>query len=289
VFPGSSTALPGVRLFPAPIQWLFTGEDGLRVLVANVVAGLTLRVAARFLNDDASSPQVLEYDLRPLSSGIMEFHNIPLPRGVLLNVVILALGQVAIRGECFVRVDVIRGRGAMGTFGTMLSGYVGTWGGLAWPGNPLQSSIEGPGWHHTIINAAPAVGVGHGFNMATRSARRILSARTTLTTSAVAGARRPYLTMFVNGSVVHLSMTGTSQDAGVTKGYTWAEGVGWGLDAAALAGMGVLPVGTRLDSSDTDVAQIAVTADGLLAGDQFGALNVYVEEWRNPIDILAAP
>jgi hypothetical protein len=70
---------------------------------------------------------------------------------VLLNVVVLSTNATVQRGQTYVRIDIERGANARVTLGTLLAGYIDSSGGRAWPGSPLESGTEGPGWIHTIV------------------------------------------------------------------------------------------------------------------------------------------
>src|SRR4051812_37666922 len=129
-----------------PFQFVFSGEDNLRVAIVNVVPDLTVVVESRFLPKEKAIIQANQQRIQARSDGIESTTVITMPAGVLLNLVVRAAGALTSRGQCYVRVDIVRGTTTAVVLGTLLAGYIGSYGGRAWPGSPLESPVEGPGY-----------------------------------------------------------------------------------------------------------------------------------------------
>lgn len=268
-----------------PFQFIFDGSDGLRLCVFTSKPGLTVRLAARWLESGTDEVQVLTYDFAPNTSGGYEYFHIRLGRGVLLNVLVIAMGTIVVRGQCHVRLDVERGAGAHVTLGTLLAGYIDSSGGRAWPGSPLESAVEGPGYIHAVSSAVPAAG-GLPFVLVPLATRwRVLSVTADLTTSGAAGTRRPYILLRQDNAIVYIGPSSLAQAPALAVSHAFAPGAGQPENTGAIIGLGGLPDPAVLQNQDAATANVALGTNGLLAGDQWTALNVLVEEWLSPVTV----
>jgi hypothetical protein len=281
-FVGTPGAAGRLGLQPVPFQFLFTGEDQLRVtLTANVPGGYTASLVSRFLLEGGSAPTSNVETIGPVNQlSITRF--VPMPRGVLLNLAVRTNSLVIQRGQLYAQVDVQRGDGASGTvLGTLVAGYVRAVSGRAWPGSPLEGPDEGPGYVHAIAGNVPAAGADPVLPLPGPAVYRLIALDGVLTTNAVVAARTPLLTISVDGVTVFRASSSFDQPAGTVRGHTFSAGASHAPGTGVVMGLGHLPVDLRLNQSSGSVVP-TLTTNGLQAGDQWAGLNLLVEEWRAP-------
>jgi hypothetical protein len=272
----------------SPFQFLRTGEDNLRVSVYNVVAGLRVGISGRMLRPDSSTVQAFRNVLTPTADGELSTEDYALGPGAVLNLVVAPIGTIVEAGRCYVRVDIIRGlEGGTTVLGTLVAGYIGSWGGRGWPGHALEQPGDGPGAVRVYTSAVPALGADPLLLMPVLARWRVLAARAVLTTDATAGDRRPYLTVVQDVAFVHQSQTGRVQPASATVAHVWGAGLANTADAVSSLAMGSLPTALWLTTRAANNADLRMSTGGLRVGDQWSALTVLVEEWRNPVTILS--
>jgi hypothetical protein len=268
-----------------PFQFIFSGEDGLRLFVSNVVNGLTLRLCARWLPSGDDTVQALTYDFTPTSNGSDNFFHISLDRGVLLNVVVLSTNATVQRGQTYVRIDIERGANARVTLGTLLAGYIDSSGGRAWPGSPLEGGTEGRGWIHTVVFPAGNPGFAIQAQAALSTRWRVITARTIFTTGAAVANRRPVVQAGQNGGLILEVPASRVQVAGEVIQHTWAAGVHAPEGTGVATGVGGLPVDMHLQSDNTGNSAVTISSYGIQAADVFSVSTLLVEEWRAPVTI----
>jgi hypothetical protein len=200
VFPARSPAGRAAGLVASPYQYLMTGEDNLVVTTWSDDGTLSLDLTGRFLKPDG---EILPF-VRSLTSGATTagvVTPLPLGPGYLLNLSITAAAGAAVPwGRLYARVDVARGTvGPRVVLGTLIAGYVTSVMYLAWPGSAIVYPWDGAGFLEWLTIPDPAVG-GRPSSAAPGISRwQIAAARTVLSTSATAGARRPVLQVRVGG------------------------------------------------------------------------------------------
>jgi hypothetical protein len=274
-------------LIASPFQFFMGGEDHLRVACVNSVFGNRLVITGRFLQEGRATPQDFSYDFVPTSDRIDSTQLLPMGTGALLNVVVRTAGSIIERGQCFVRVDVVRGlTGATIVLGTLLAGYIGSWGGRAWPGTVLESPTEGPGYVVLQLSTAPAAGGNPSIGLPEQTRWRIIGATAVLTTSAAVATRNAILVAMQSSTNVFFSESSFAQGAGQTRQHTWGAGVTNPLLGAGVTGMGALPVPLMLSTRAALDAQIAISTNNIDAGDQWTTLKLLVEEWLNPVTLF---
>lgn len=157
-FVASPVSSAAGRVIASPFQFYTTGEDNLRIVSSNSLAGVSLRVEARFI-DPAGTISAQSWDHVPNSDRTPRTTDYRLGVGALLNLTVYASSGAPRIGQTFVMVQLIRGDApAAIVLGTMLQGYVTAVQHLAWPGSPIQSSIEGGGYPRAIVGTTPAAG-----------------------------------------------------------------------------------------------------------------------------------
>jgi hypothetical protein len=181
------------RVLASPFQFFTTGEEALRVTSACSTAGTLIALHYRFLDPEKGitanrETQTASSDRTAVTS---EFS---LGAGALLNLTVFAETGAPKMGQCFVRVQLIRGRGAAAVvMGTLVQGYVTGNQDLAWPGSALQYSTDGPGVIRTIVGTFPAPPSEFSESVPTGAQWELLAVTSRIITDATAGDRRPRL------------------------------------------------------------------------------------------------
>lgn len=273
----------------APFQFLLTGEDGLRLAVLNLVAGVRLELTGRWLARGSTKVDAFSMTFLPSSDGTESVIDMALGAGALLNLVVRPLDQQVEVGQCFVRVDVIRGTGATTTLGTLIAGHVGGWGGRAWPGSPLEPPVNGPGWVRAVQASAVGAGLDPSVTGAFNVRWRIKSVTAFLLTSATVINRTPELQWSLNG--VTCGRVQSTLDQGATAGrwHTFMAGAAPPAPPTPFAGYGPLPSDFELAAAGLASSfTIAIVTANLQPGDQWSNMAVLVEQWLNPPTVLNA-
>jgi hypothetical protein len=146
------------RVIASPFQFVLTGEDNLRVISLNSLAGVRVKIQGRRLND-RGKVDAFAFDHVPNSDRSARSEDYALGVGAILNLVVFAYAGTPVVGQTFVITQLIRGFGASAVvLGTLLQGYVTSVQELAWPGSPLVSSTDGEPYVRNIVGTAPGVG-----------------------------------------------------------------------------------------------------------------------------------
>lgn len=266
-----------------PFQFIFGGEDNLKLFVSNTVFGQVIRLTGRWIESGSDEVQVFSQDFAHSGTPTEQTFRFNVGRGVLLNVAVLPAFNICQRGQCFVRVDIERGENARLVLGTLLQGYIDSSGGRAWPGSPLESAVEGPGMIRTVQSAAPAAGAASPVLMAAATRWRVLSVECTLVCNPVVMTRNIFCRWVQNSILVGFTISSLRQVAASSGTHIFAAGVGAAEGSGSALGQGALPVPLILQTGGGADGIIQVEVFPMDPGDQLSQANVLVEEWRNPI------
>jgi hypothetical protein len=271
----------------ASAQLPLTGEDALRVNIVNRQLNAQIVLSGRYALAGSDTIHALADRFTPTSDGQESQHTVPVGAALLLNLHVRSSKVIMQPGECWARVEVVRGTGADSVLGVLLAGYIGSWGGLSWPGTPLRTPHDGTGYVHVEQDLGPAAGANPIVTMPLGARWRVIAAGAVLTTSAAAGTRRPYLRFRLNvglGTVATVWQGPSSlpQPASTAVFHTWGAGMPGTADPNALIGLGSIPTGLQLMTLDDPDSAIDVNTVGIQAGDQWGVFSVLLEEWRHP-------
>lgn len=281
-FVSSPIASGRLGIQAVPFQFLFTGEDNLRVSVCAFKPGLQLFLVGRFLEQGDTKPRAFSQTITPLAAGNTETFVLPMGVGVLLNLVVRSNTPLMQPGQCYVRLDVQRGDGGAAiVLGTLMAGYVLSQMGRAWPGSALESPQEGPGWIHYLQSSPPAAGADPQFLSSVPSRYRLITIDGSLQTSGVAGVRTIYLAAVLDGIVIMRTAAPLTVGPAASVTFNWGAGVGFVPASATLISIGSLPTDLYLDTA-TGLIQVFTFTSGIDAGDQWTPLTLFVEDWRSP-------
>lgn len=272
-------------LTPTPFQFVFTGEDHLRLVVANAVPDVVVSVQGRFLDDGGSSPSAFTFQFKPPSTGAVSTSMIAMGRGVLLNVAIRALDQRTEPGECYARLDVVRGfSGGLTLLGVLVCGYIESSFWRAWPGSVLDPPSFGRGRVRLVTVANPAPGAAVVIPITDTQTRwRVIAVFCAFTASAVAGNRVVFCSLIQSSTEVYRSASSLVATANFSNAHAWGAGAPSPSVAAITSGLGGLPVDCTLSSRGASDASIQIMVGGMDPADQISLVRALVEEWRNPV------
>lgn len=262
-------------LAPSPYNFEFTGEDQIRLTVHNSQSGCRVAVHWRLL-DRHGKIQANRHELTPASDRSASSVELSIGEGYLLNMTAFASAGAPVRGQTFVRVQVVRGRDAAAVvLGTAIQGYVTAQQDRAWPGSPLEGSLEGDGYIRVIDGTDPPAGSEILESPPTGARWQLLVFTVRLDCSAAVADRRTLLRVDNIVRNVFLSVCQVTLAATEGRNMTWAQGA-W-LETAIWSLQPVAGLSDQLmviagESVRTETANFQ-------AGDNYGAPHFLVREW----------
>jgi len=250
-----------------------TGEDSLRVTSFNSLAGVVLAVEGRFMGYDGVVVPMVERHV-PNSNYTAATSFVTLGEGFLCNIQVRATTGAPGQGQCFVLVEIVRGRlGAVQPLGTLLQGYASDVQRLAWPGSSLSSSVAGTGVLRAVLGTNPAAGVEISDAVPVGARWRVVSWFAALVNDATVGNRRVTLIIDDGANILHQVEASADQTASQTRSYeAYATGVAPDLSGTVFR----LPSPFPLDLAAG--SRLRTSTAGLVAGDNWGAATILVEE-----------
>jgi hypothetical protein len=275
VFVGQPQTFGGARLLPSPSQFFLTGEDRLRVVSVNSLAGVSLKVqwrTATAAGDVVPNSQ----PHTPNSDRTIKQQDYELGSGSLLNVTVFAGAGAPVIGQTYVMVQIVRGEGlAAIVLGTILAGYVTAVQALGFPGSPIVSSVEGEPYLRAISGTAPALGVAITETVPAGARWELLAWYFAFTTSATVVDRKPYLVP-ASGGVSYGVMTNFSTvPASTANQFTFGPTLASTSDPIN----GVYQAGWGTRVLLTAGGTLTASAFALQPGDRFSAPQYTVREW----------
>lgn len=257
-----------------PGAFYVTGEDNLRVVLRNSLASAVVTIEGRFLTLAGVVTPFVEV-IAPASDRSAVTRDFRLGDGWILNVSARVTTGAPSVGQVYARICVIRGLGAAPIqIGTLVQGYATEADDLAWPGGPLRTSVEGPGWLRTLANQDPAEGEMILITVPTGARWRPLSLRFRLVTNGTAANREVELVITDGTNEIANVPAGVTQTASQTRRYSYFHTAPRGAGTVSLFVIAPLP---RID------IPAGYTIETLLNGgqvsDAFTQVNLLVEEW----------
>lgn len=262
------------ELVQPPARLYLTLNDRLYIRSRNSLASVVLRIAGRVLTPEGEIVP-FSFSHTPATDRTASFESFQLAEGYLLSAVVFPTTAAPIRGQTFVEIGFVRGTGGAGDVVDVLAkDYVAEAEPLAFPGSPIRSSLEGPGALRSFTGTNPAAGVEVVETVRTNARWRLRSISFPLVTDANVASRRVHL-QFDDGTTSFLdTSTVNAQAASLTRIYDCTPGPSTPASAnlqiyLSIPQDAMLLAGSRIVTSTTN----------LLAGDDFGAPELQVEEW----------
>lgn len=173
-------------------------------------------------------------------------------------------------------VQLGREPGGLGVdFHALCHGYFSSGHPLLWPGGHYRDPWDGAGFRLVETQADPAAGTTFSSPVPESARRRLQSLSFELVTDAAAANRRVLVTArSQTGTIYCRSASANVQTASQTQRYHVAP---WGENAGLLGSEVMMNWPSDLILRNPD--EVAVTAENLQAGDNFGAPTFLWEEW----------
>jgi len=251
-----------------------TGEDHLRVTSFNGLAGAELVVEGRFVE---CAGRLVPFSERhvPASDRTAATTLVTLGEGWLCNLQVRASAGAPLQGQTFVVVELVRGRtGAIQPLACLLEGYVTATQRLAWPGSPIRASIEGRGFLRSFTGTDPAAGAEISETVPAGARWRLVAMSMPFITDATVVNRFPTLVIDDGANAYHESSVGAAAVASTTYRLT-AGAFGVATAVTPLAYLIPTPADLLIPAGH----RIRTATTGMVAGDNYGAPQMLVEEW----------
>lgn len=202
------------------------GDESLRFSVLNAAAGVTVRIAGRFMHRDGRVEPFVER-LVPATDRTVSVKTIPLAEGWLLNAQASVSAGTPQIGQTFAILSLVRGRtGAFEELATLAAGPISAVQRIAWPGSVVGSPLEGAGALRTITGATPAAGAEVSETVPTGARWQLVSFRATFAASAVVSNRNLFLQLDDGTTVLEQVIQFNAVTASGGANAYWMAGFG---------------------------------------------------------------
>jgi len=204
---------------------LCTGAESLRITSISGDADSAVTLGIRFQPAGELVAQSQQERHVPNTDRTAASSDYPLGCGWLKSITAIASSGSPVYAHVFIRVDLVRGKGAGATvLQTLMQGPVSALTRRAWPGSPISASIEGPGAIRSITGTDPAANVEISETVPTGARWRPLSWRATLVTDANVANRVVDLIVDDGTNVIVQRSAISVQAASSTFAYIAAQG-----------------------------------------------------------------
>jgi hypothetical protein len=266
---------PFALALDAPSPVYLSGEEALRITSYCNTSNVTLTINGRLLRADGSPIPINERHV-PGSSRAAGSSIFPLSEGWLLGLVVTPASGVSVVGACWVVLDLVRGTGGSAQLVQTLGyGYVTTRSGFSWPGGVNLLGTDGPGMLRSIAGTTPAAGADISETVPTGARWEPISFTAQLVTGVAVGNRIVELN-FDDGTTIYMRTSAQfNQVASRTDQYAFFQGSQAQAETNVSRVQVPIPVNARLAAGH----RIRTNTTGLLAADQWSAVQYLVREW----------
>lgn len=252
-------------------------DDNIVISAASNQGGETVTVNVRMLLPDGRIED-MQYLVSPASTRAVSSTRQRLAQGYIISISALAL-VANTRGQTFARISIQRSASGSGQPAQMLfADYVTTLATSAYPNGRVLAPTEGPGWIHGTAQSPPAAGADFVFNSANNQRIKIRSVLIPFVASAAVANRQVEIEILHNTNIVMR----LSAPANITAGQTAFVNL-LPLDpyVGILTNDFIIPIPLELafGGFTGGVGTLQSVTTGIQAGDQWGSLNMLVEEW----------
>jgi hypothetical protein len=295
---GAKNASPS-DLTPAPltgpssaVQFAFQGlqppsalyvnvDDQLIISAASSQSAEIVTVNVRLLLPNGRLED-MQFFVKPANTRAVLKTSFPLAEGFILSMSAAAAVAVT-RGQTFARVALQRAAGGAGQPAyCLMADYVTTQAVPGFPNGRILSPSEGPGNCYNFIGSVPVAGNESTVILPLNVRWRIRAAQAKLTTSATAGNRLVHVNISGVTSVFWTAGALVSQAASLGYTYDFA-GITPYTPNDPLYNVVPIPADCVVTQNSALNWTFATFTGGILAGDQWTALNILVEEWLDNV------
>lgn len=251
-----------------------SNDEHVRLVAHCSAASVRLAIEGRLIAPDGSV-NTIRTELAPTSDRVASTAIANAREGWLLHGHVRVLSGAPSIGRCFCRVEVVRGRtGDVIPLQTLAQGYVAEFSNLTWPGRFTIASGEGRGFIRNVTGTDPAAGAEWSETVPTSARWRLISARAVLVTDATVPVRTATITIDDGTTTVYSMPCHATQAASLTFiYYAFAAGVSGYASGSSL----VIPLPPDLVMAPG--WRIRSQTGAIVAGDNWGAPQLWVEEW----------
>jgi hypothetical protein len=251
-----------------------SGEDNFRISAICSAAAVVVTVAGRVLGCDGVS-RPFEHQLFPTSNRVITTLLRAIGEGWIQQFVVYASSGAPSNGQCWVKVEVVRGiTGGTVAIGVLAAGAITSQQPLMFPGSPLRNPMDSPGFIRSITGTNPAAGVEISETVPAAARWRVIHFTARLVTDATVANRAPILLVDDGVNTLFAADPAAVQTASLNRRWNAGEGTerlalvsdnvqwGWPRRTLLLAGYRIMTV-----------------TNNIVAGDNWGAPQLLVEEW----------
>lgn len=249
-------------------------DDQLQIVSMCSATGVTLAVNFRMLTPEGDIVAGPVYHT-PNTDRSVKSQLQPLLNGYLLSVTVTVFAGTVRRGQCFVQVQLARGSTSSQDIGfVMVSDYVMSSQSLCFPGAPLRSSTDGPGYIRSLTGTDPAANTEFSETVPTNARWKLRTVTVSFVTDANVASRDVNLIVDDGTNTIIKIGTTSSQTAGTTRQITWAD---LGFAPGSLTN-GISPAFPP-DVLLLQAYRVRTSTNAIQVGDNYGAPQLLVEEW----------
>jgi hypothetical protein len=272
-------ALPGIldraRVVVSPYPFGISDGDSLRITTVCSQPGVVLEIhTRRFYKQTGVTIDRLVH--APNSDRTVKTDDYPLAAGFVTNVTVFAASGSPLIGQCYVKLQLLRGIGA-GAFvmGTLLGNVVTQTHAAGWPGSPIVSPLEVEPYVRFIVGTKPGAGA-EITEMCPTNARWELMQLTSVITASGAVANRSLDLQAPGGQFQpRLFLSNVVATAGQAWRVQWAPNIPNIVNAGFTRATGAFAERCLL----TGGKAFSTLTTGLDVGDQYEAPEYIVREW----------
>lgn len=249
-------------------------DDRLACVVHASVASLVVRFSGYFLS---ANGEVRQYaiDVSPTSDRAATSQTQIFGEGFLLSCITSLVSGNANRGQCYVRARIQRNTGApVLPIVRLLAGYLTDDYSPSFPFGKIESPLEGPGMLRSITGTNPAAGVEILETVPTGAVWQLHAFVATLVTDGTIATRRPRFFIDDGTNTVYLAAWPGSVALSTTYQLVIAE-TGLSSGNVVAEELQTLWLNVRIPAG----YRLQTIVQALQAGDNWGAPQLYVEEW----------
>lgn len=256
-------------------------DDQLVISGATSQSAETITVNVRLLMPNGRLED-MQFFIKPGNTRTVLKQSFPLAEGFLLSM--SASAAVAkTRGQTYVRVSLQRSAGGAGQPAyCLMADYVTTQSVPGYPNGRVLSPSEGPGNVYTFPVSNPGAGADWIQTVPVNARWRVRSWTALLTTSASAGNRNVQSVLNVSLGTSFQLPAAVSIPAS-TSAVVTASGLSPYTGALTTSVAVPLPPDCVLSGVSGSLMQLGTITAGLLAGDQWSAINLLIEEWLDNV------
>jgi hypothetical protein len=201
-------------------------EDNLRGTVYNALAGVRVTLAGRWMSARDGRVSAFEREITPTSDRVASVVTVRLGEGWILSAHLYASNGAPVIGQTFGVISIVRGQtGGVVELATLAAAYFTAKQRAAWPGQPIENSLDGAGALRYITGTNPGAGQNLVETVPTGARWQLLSLKFNLSTSGVAGNRIPSLLLDDGTNYYYESIHHTATAATANRDYLWLHGL----------------------------------------------------------------